>query len=643
MNAIIPPKRRDGRSSFMQLVAYIAVRDDVPLANELKEDQRFKRPSRSRQAVFNRLVDYMSRSEGNDPEEVMSMSADGDIRSSVDGVVCQHNMMSVGTAASEMNSIAMQNKRVVDPVYHYILSWQEGENLTDDQIFDSVKHSLSRLGMDGHQYVASIHRDTDNLHVHIAANRVNPQTFRAVNIWNDADKLQRSCRELELKHGFKVDNGSWVRNENNDIVRAKFGYKKAPRGAATLEHFGDRESLHTFAVSHCRKDINAMFRSQSVTWEGIHEVFNKAGLKLERQGEGLVIRDAFNPSNRPIKGSRLHSAMTLSRLQPKLGQFVPSTTDDVVFQQKIVHPAYNDLLHVRDKAARQERRLERAAARQDLRDRYQQYKSSWVKPDLGAKERFKAISDAFREQKQRVRSGESDPLMRKLMYHVVEFEREKSMAALRIQLKAERQALFEEGKLRPMNYRSWTEQQAMSGDKAAISQLRGWAYREARKHRTPVEADTLIFCAPADDTPLLKADGYEVRLHRDGAAVYSRHGQDAIIDRGDSVEVRNPYAEDDLNTKTAIDMVSWKSGERMEFSQSGPFPYAAGDAVADHNLLFRDNIIVPTNPVQFDYTLASYERKKADIQDREVYDDRERWAADDAPDVRRSNNTTYKP
>ena len=53
-----------------------------------------------------------------------------------------------------MNSIAMQNLHVKDAVYHYILSWQEDENPSDDQVFDSVKYSLKRLGMEENQYVA---------------------------------------------------------------------------------------------------------------------------------------------------------------------------------------------------------------------------------------------------------------------------------------------------------------------------------------------------------------------------------------------------------------------------------------------------------------------------------------------------------
>ena len=41
MNAIIPHKRRDGRSSFEDLIAYTSVRDDVQ-EKELTEDSEIK-------------------------------------------------------------------------------------------------------------------------------------------------------------------------------------------------------------------------------------------------------------------------------------------------------------------------------------------------------------------------------------------------------------------------------------------------------------------------------------------------------------------------------------------------------------------------------------------------------------------------
>ena len=59
MNAIIPKKRRDGKSSFEDLIAYTSVRDDVP-EDELRPDTEMKAeiPHRNR---FRRLVDYATR------------------------------------------------------------------------------------------------------------------------------------------------------------------------------------------------------------------------------------------------------------------------------------------------------------------------------------------------------------------------------------------------------------------------------------------------------------------------------------------------------------------------------------------------------------------------------------------------------
>lgn len=619
MNVIIPPKRRDGRSSFVQLVGYISVRDDVSLKDEIKEDQRFKRPARARGKVFDRLVEYMNRTENLAESQLISVNSLGDSRVSVDGVISQHNLLSFESAASEMNGVSMQNDRIKDPVYHFILSWQEDENPTDDQVFASANFALRRMGMQLHQYVASIHRDTDNVHVHVAANRVHPITFKAVNLFNDADKLQQACRELELKFNFKVDNGSWIRNDNNEIVRARLGYKKAPRGAATLEHFADRESLYTYAVTHCRKDINAMFRDKSATWDRIHDVFDRVGLKLERRGEGMIIRDRFNPAQTPIKASRLHTAMTLSRIEPKVGAFTPSPVNDVDLHDKKVHEAYNDQLHMRDQGARHERRIARAEARQTLKDDYQAYRKSWVKPDLRMTERFRDIADTFREQKLRVRHGESDPHMRKLMYNVVEFEREKAMAGLRIQLKAEREKLREEGKYRPMSYRVWTEQEALKGRQAAVSQLRGWAYREGRKNRFPVSSENVIYCGPADDTSVLKADGFTARIHRDGTAVYSQRGRDAIIDRGDSIEVCNAYDYGSINTVVAVDMMSWKSGEQVKFDGTGFFIATAITATARHNQVHRDNMVIPTDPEQRELTRQEDKTLRAHQADNAAY------------------------
>ncbi|HGG2082779.1 TPA: hypothetical protein ACJFQS_005068, partial [Escherichia coli] len=59
MNAVIPKKRRDGKSSFEDLVSYVSVRDDMTDEElDLSSSSQAEQPYRSR---FSRLVDYATR------------------------------------------------------------------------------------------------------------------------------------------------------------------------------------------------------------------------------------------------------------------------------------------------------------------------------------------------------------------------------------------------------------------------------------------------------------------------------------------------------------------------------------------------------------------------------------------------------
>lgn len=77
-----------------------------------------------------------------------------------------------------------------------------------------------------------------------------------------------------------------------------------------------------------------------------------------------------------VKSSRVHPGMTLSRLEPALGTFVPSSRSAEMVKQSVQTP-YSDRLHVRDRGARAERRQARAEARIDLRERYEKYRNAW--------------------------------------------------------------------------------------------------------------------------------------------------------------------------------------------------------------------------------------------------------------------------
>lgn len=571
MNVIIPEKRRDKGTSFLKLVSYISDRDDRPKADELVSDTPRVSASQAKQAVFDRLVDYIDRT-GTEAAAVRVTEefADGRQRVAVGGVSCETNCFSWETAAAEMNMVAAQNVRCLDPVYHFILSWREVESPTDAQIFECAQHCLKALDMEGHQYVTAIHQDTDNTHCHVAVNRVNPVNYKAANLWNDADTLQKCCRVLEQRYGFEQDNGSWVWGVNNQLVRAPFRYHSAPQGTVPRQVHSNQESLYHYAVRTVRDQINSTIAKGEANWEYLHLLLHAKGLGLREQGEGLVVYDFMRPDSVGVKASSVHPALTKQRLEPHYGAYQGPPqfeSDDPEEPFYGIYDTYQPHYELRDKGARTERREARAAARDELKARYQAYRDGWEKPDLNVPARQQHIALHYQAMKAHVRRSFNDPLLRKLMYRVAEFERMKAMAELRIALRQERQTLADQGLLRPLPYRVWVEQQALKRDQAAVSQLRGFVYREKRKQSLEVKhTDGVIRCGVADDSAIYRPRTHTSQLRRDGSIEYLRYGVVGVVDRGDQVVLKSGFdrADDIANYDLAVAVSSTKSGEQVK-------------------------------------------------------------------------------
>ena len=608
MLAVVAERRRDGKSSFVQLVSYTILRDDVEMSETLSPERPFLRKSRSEDKIFNDLVGYATRNALPDSQDVIATFSDGRQQVRCDKVICETNCFSLATASTEMDMVAVQNTRCNDPVYHAILTWPESERPTPDQIFDSARYCLKRLGMEGHQYVFAIHDDTDNLHCHLTVNRINPVSYKAASLYNDHFTLDRSCRELELRNGWKHDNGPYIVNDSGAIVRRQKFYKSAPAAARQLEHFGDKESLFSYAVDNCREKIDALFLGESYDWDGVHDILIAAGLELRQKGEGLAIYDVADDEQAPIKASDLHPELTLSCQQELIGAFTRASVvrevnregRDVLLSAVDIESQYDNRLHRRDKGARAERRNARAEARQDLIARYKSYKTSFVRPGISAdaaRTRFRELAAGYRIRKNNVRMTERDPLLRKLMFRALEVEKMKDMAALRLQIRDERNALKEKPDYRPLSYRAWVEVQATQHDAAAISQLRGWAYREKRKNRTSTISNNFILYAAADDIKPSQIRGYDSHVNRDGAVVYSSCGKPVLLDRGVLLEVADAPAEKGKNLVMALFISGQKSGEKVEVRGEKEFVQGTIKSIPHFNASSGKTVPL-TNPVQ---------------------------------------------
>jgi len=525
---------------------------------------------------------------------------------SATGIACEHNCLTLGTAGAEMKAVAAQNARVKDPVYHVVLSWPSGESPTDEQAFQCGRHALRAVGMEGHQYVFAVHRDTAHAHLHIAVNRVHPDTFAAVYPDRDYFKLDRAMRELELLHGWRHDKGPYAVFERNgrpviDWASQAMDTKgKRPTRAADMERHADAESLFSYVRGAPREAVLQVLRQEAADWAAVHDTFARFGLELREKGQGLAVYDLAAETEVPIKASDMHESLSKPRLVTRLGGYVPPA------KAKARQPeSQYDRFRApkRDPAKREQRRQERADARRGLRERYEAYRSAFVYRRLDAlevKRRYAELRDGARRRRAEVRATVSDAAARKALYSVIAFETLRERERLRSAIKVERDGLRNAPGNHRMSFREWVAVQAAAGDAAAISQLRGWAYAEGRgdRHLNAIVGNRVLngFSGSEALDPVARDLGvtltYAVR--RNGTVVYrNAEGADAFVDHGQCIEVLADAMADKVAVEAAHRLASEKFGSSIEIIGRDEFKQAVQSSTVITGSIPSE---VPRNP-----------------------------------------------
>src|ERR1700693_2102309 len=120
----------------------------------------------------------------------------------------------VETAALEMEAVAALSSRCRDPVYHLIIAYAKHEHPTREQVVSDAERLLKAIGMEHNQYVLAAHKDTDDFHAHVIANRVGPDG-RANDLWHERIIRERVCAEIAAERGWDIVVG----HHNRDIVQ----------------------------------------------------------------------------------------------------------------------------------------------------------------------------------------------------------------------------------------------------------------------------------------------------------------------------------------------------------------------------------------------------------------------------------------
>lgn len=290
MIAKIPPRRRDGGSSFRALGDYV-----------------LGRTGHSAGAVLH---------------------------------VGMQNVNSVGTAAQEMEALAIENTRSKNPAMHFILSWREMEVPTVQQVDEAVQIALHELDLQGCQALWALQSDTENLHVHVMVNRIDPETYRAIQPAGNWTKkaLERAARKIELAQGWQIEQTGRYDVVNGHVVEKEQKAPELTQRARDIEAHTGGQSWERVA----KQNVGVLLKN-AASWSELHQGLGELGFSLERKGSGAVLvwRGDGDKVN-AVKLSTVDRGSSLKKLEARLGEFQERTED--MKKQEVSVNAQNGVL-----------------------------------------------------------------------------------------------------------------------------------------------------------------------------------------------------------------------------------------------------------------------------------------------------------
>ena len=191
-----------------------------------------------------------------------------------------------------------------DRTYHLVISFRSGEDPSRETLAQIEDEFAQALGYGEHQRVSVVHRDTDNVHLHVAINKIHPTRFTLHEPFNDYHTRAKLCQKLETRYGLQPDGAT---SQRDLPVQQK---------AAAMERVAGVESL----IGYVQRSLRTAVVSAR-SWQDLHEAFAKAGVALKARGNGLVVES----NGKTAKASSCFRELSKSALEKRLGQYQESS------------------------------------------------------------------------------------------------------------------------------------------------------------------------------------------------------------------------------------------------------------------------------------------------------------------------------
>ncbi len=184
-----------------------------------------------------------------------------------------------------------------DRTYHLLISLRAGENPDAQTLRVIEERFCKKLGYAEHQRVSVVHHDTDNVHIHVAINKIHPATLTLRDPIADYKARSKLCAILEHELGLAQDNHQRGQTRGNDVM---------PKSG--------QESFQVWLQRFAQSFVDA------TTWEEFHGIAEAHGVRLEVRANGFVFTDVRSRTH--VKASAIHRQLAKTALEARLGTFI---------------------------------------------------------------------------------------------------------------------------------------------------------------------------------------------------------------------------------------------------------------------------------------------------------------------------------
>ncbi|HBW7749472.1 TPA: relaxase/mobilization nuclease domain-containing protein [Klebsiella pneumoniae] len=464
---------------------------------------------------------------------------------------------------------AANTRSKAEKTYHFVYSFPPGEQ-PDLETLHAIEDELcAAIGLDEHQRVSAVHIDTDNLHVHVAINKVHPTGLQNIEPYYDQFRLMEACERLEVEHGLqRTFHGleAKQRHQNRDIellpakapeqrdslfrehlrnaydlsiskppeaktlnglrklsdtrLQRQSADKAEPvRIGAKVASVEAQSGIETL-IGYAARELAPAMR-QATSWQELHDAAAEHGLEVRQRGAGLVIGEP--DSGIWAKASNVGRDLSMKALTDRLGPFQPSERQA--------------------EAKANRKRYEPRPRRPDnpttagLFNQYQRERQAAILARRQGLDQIKRESAAFNAQVKQWSQTERMLLKvagkgptKRLMYGTIKQQADASRQKNRQSADARRQALFKQTTM--PTWADWLTQQAERGNTEALAVLRD---REERTRRWNGE---LLTADRANKAKAVVLDKLKPKARKDGTMAYSTIDGGMVIDRKTHVQAQ---------------------------------------------------------------------------------------------------------